>query len=117
MDFKKGLFTLAVAEGTAITPSAIRKAVADKFKIPSIEVEGLVGTVRKSKNGGAAMAIGRRTRAVLTDAKGKKALESVENGQTVKLSGSLVELGEEGKKRLTIQVSKLEPIKTKKTKR
>lgn len=117
MDFKKGLFTLSVADGTVITPTQVRKAVRDKFKIPTIEVDGLVGTVRKSKGGRTAMMLDRRNRAELTDAKGKSAVAKLESGQTVKVSGALIEKGEKDKKRLTIQVAKAEPVQTKKPKR
>ena len=47
MDFDLGQFTLSVEPKTAIKPSDVRGAVNPKFEIPSIEVDGLVGAVRK----------------------------------------------------------------------
>ena len=47
MDFDLGRFTLSVEAKTAIKPSDVRAAVHPKYEIPSIEIEGLAGTVRK----------------------------------------------------------------------
>ena len=107
MDFKGGLFTLTVKEGTTITPSAIRKAVASKFKIPTIEMVGVPGKVKTSGSGAAHFVPnGQKAKFVLKDAKGKKAVAALKDGQVVAVSGILKETQDNKKKStLVIEVS------------
>jgi len=107
MDFKRGQFTLTVKEGTTITPSAIRKAVRDKFTIPTIELVGVPGKV-KTTSAGAAHFVpnGQKAHFILEEAKGKKAVSALKDGQVVAVSGILKEARDNKKKStLVIEVS------------
>lgn len=47
LNFDKGLFTLTVEGKAVFKPSDIKKAVPKRFKVASIDVTDIVGTVKK----------------------------------------------------------------------
>lgn len=113
MDFPKGLFTLTVAEGTTLTPSAIRKAVQKRFDIPSIEVVGMRGKVAKNESKTVLAAVGQKAKYALMDKKDKKAVAKLEDGGSVLVSGKLTEKTVGKKTQLVIEVSEVKAAKKK----
>lgn len=111
MDYPKGLFTLHVTEGTAITPSDIRKAVRTKFEIPSIEIVGMAGKIRKTAASVRFEPIGQKAIFLLEDVKSEKEekrekiVANLPDGETFLISGKLIERAGKKKTELVIEVA------------
>ena len=108
MNYKQGLFTLTVKEGTTITPSAIREAVPQRFKVPLVEVIGLEGQVQRSSASASLAATGQKTPYALHEKRNGQLVAKLEDGQTVTVSGKLTEKTVDQKSELVIEVKSVQ---------
>ena len=102
MDFAKGLFTLTIKEGVSISPTQIRKAVSKRFKVPMVGFGNVSGAIRVKDGKKYFRPKKQKVSYVLENAKGKKILDTLKNGQELRLAGELVishSMGQKGKKK------------------